>query len=219
MKFKTIAAFISFSAAIISFSTTMVAVATAAEPAAPIESVREVRASEFTPFGVTQNANLELLGCKSFDDDIFDCTNLPERNDFFSVYTVETRTSHRSGICAVRAYTSVYRGDHTGYQVKKSFDQLTYLMIKKYGVPTVDIADLGSQNTSYKSADLFAASLAAGAKEFVKEWKNIPGKLPNDTSIKMTMRAANEEKTYVELSYFFGGPGCGNDEDRALRGL
>ncbi|MNT19336.1 hypothetical protein D3C72_1545930 [compost metagenome] len=185
----------------------------------PVPLVKEVQSYEFMPFGVTQNTNLEMIGCKAFGEDIFDCSNLPEKNDFFKAYTVETRNNYQSGICNVRAYSTMFRGDHTGYQVRKAYDQLTQLMVRKYGAPTGEQFEHGENGSGYKSADQFSAALAAGVKNYAKEWKNIPGKLPSGVSIKMTMMATNEDKTFVELSYFLGGPGCANDEERVLRGL
>jgi len=181
---------------------------------------KEAQLSEFAPFGVTQNSDLETLGCTVFEDDLYDCKGLPEKNAMFGAYTVETRSGPRDGICNVTAYSQVFRGDRTGWQVTKAYEKLAVLLGRKYGPATSEKnSNAAGNSVGYQSADQFAAAVKAGVKQFSKEWTNSPAVLPHGTSITMKMVATSDEKTFVELNYFFGGPGCSTEEDQALRGL
>jgi hypothetical protein len=170
-------------------------------------------ATELAPFGVTQYSNLDALGCKVFQDDLYDCKAFPEKNSEFSTYTVETRSGPRDGICNVTAFTQAYRGDYRAVHVMRTYDRLNVLLERKYGVANKSVDGQFEGNL-----DLAALEIMLGTKAFSKVWNNNP-KLPHGTSIKMKVTAISDEKTFVELTYFLGGPGCSTEEDQALKGL
>lgn len=179
----------------------------------------EIQLSEFTPFGVANDSNLDALGCKLFKDELFECKGFPDKNSIFRNYTVETRSGPFGGICNVTAYTQVFRGDRTGYQVTKAYDNIVHLLVRKYGQPSDVVANNGADVIGFKTPDQFASAVAAGVKNFSTKWENVTGKLPAGTSVELTIVSVSDEKTFAELNYFFGGPGCLNAEDAALKGL
>lgn len=170
-------------------------------------------ATELAPFGVTQSADIEALGCKVFQDDLYDCNAFPEKNSAFSTYTVETRSGPRDGICNVTAYSQVFRGDYNAFQVMRAYDRLNVLLERKYGVANKSVDGQFEGNF-----DQATSAIMLGTKSFSKVWDN-KANLPHGTSIKMKVTATSAEKTFVELNYFLGGPGCSTEEDQALKGL
>lgn len=202
-----------FFAASAAFATQVPATSELPNPVKPVAIV------DFAPFGVTQDSDLAMIGCEVYQEDLYDCKGFPEKNAMFTHYTVETRSGPKDGICHVTAYTQVFRGDRTGYHVINAYNTLGSLLERKYGQPTKVIQGATREYVGFDRPEHFAAAVSAGVQAYSLEWSNKAGKLPEGTSVKMTMVALSEEKTFVELNYFFGGPDCVEGIDEALRGL